>query len=261
MISLNLLTKNSLTVAKYTFLEIYKSKIMINVLFLGLVQIMLSYVASEFTYGVPQKVALEFGLGITTISSIGIAIFMGATLLSHEVNNRTVYLILSRPISRQSFIFGKFLGLGAILFLDVFILGTMTLSFFLFLGGKIDPMLLVSIFFIYLESLIMLLVVIFFSLFNNITLSVIFSIAVYFAGHSLQKVILFWFKKDDIMTFILVIFSYFLPNLSKLNLKDYVLYKQTLEPELLLQIGSYGFLYILILISLNMFIFSRKNLD
>lgn len=261
MINVKSMTENSLVVAKYTFLEIYKSKIMINVLFLGFILIISSYVASEFTYGVPQKVALEFGLGLVTISAVAIAIFMGATLLSHEINNRTVYLVLSRPLSRQSFILGKFLGMASILFLNIALLGGISFSFYTYLGGKLNAYMWTSLFFVYLESLIVLLVVIFFTLFNNITLSVIFTIAVYFAGHSLEKVILFLYKKDAVMALVLVIASYFIPNLSKLNLKDNIIYKQYLEPELLLRIGGYGLMCILILMSINMFIFSRKNLD
>ena len=147
MINLKTITRNSLVVSKYTFLEIYKSKVMINVLFLGLALVVLSYVASEFTYGVPQKIALEFGLGIVTISSVAIAIFMGSTLLSSEISNRTAYLVLSRPISRQSFILGKFLGMGLILFIDIFILGLLTFILYATLGGELDAFMFASLFF------------------------------------------------------------------------------------------------------------------
>lgn len=261
MIAIGSLTKNSLTVSRYTFLEVYKSKVMINVVFLGLVVVLLSYVASEFTYGVPQKVALEFGLGVVTISSMAIAILMGSTLLSSEIDNRTAYLVLSRPISRQSFMLGKFLGMAQILFIDIAILGSLTLAFFAILGGQIDMFMISSLFFIFLESLIILLVVIFFTLFNNVTLSIIFTIAVYFSGHSLQKIILFLYKKDSLMAFVLVIVSYFIPNLDKLNIKENVIYQQNIQPVLLAQLAGYGLFCILILLAINMFIFSRKNLD
>ena len=91
-------------IAKYTFVEIYKGKILYNVLLIGIGLILLTYVASEFTYGVPSRVALDFGLGTLYLSSVGIALFLGATLISKELENRTVYMILSRPLKRSSFL-------------------------------------------------------------------------------------------------------------------------------------------------------------
>ena len=125
------------TIAKYTFREIIKSKILVNVLILGIVLLGATYVAFSFTYGEPARVALDFGLGMLTLSSVGIAIFIGVGLLSKEIESRTVYMIISRPVPRYAFITGKLLGLAGVLILNILLLTALTLSLY-FLTGFIQ---------------------------------------------------------------------------------------------------------------------------
>ena len=109
-------------VAKQTFQEIYESKVLMNVAFLGVFLFLVTYVVSEFSYGVANKVTLDIGLGALSLSATGIALFLGATLIQKEISNRTLYMIISRPVSRTHFLLGKMLGLAGILFVNVFIL-------------------------------------------------------------------------------------------------------------------------------------------
>ena len=99
-----------ITISKYTFIEIYKSKIMVSLLFTSLALLLISYIASEFTYGVPHKIALDFGLGILSIANLTVAIFMGSQLVSEEISNRTIYMVLSRPVNRWVFLLGRIFG-------------------------------------------------------------------------------------------------------------------------------------------------------
>ena len=106
-------------IAFYTFKEIFKSKILLNVFFAGLGLMVLTYVATEFTYGVPQRVSLDIGLGMLSISSLAISLFLGVGLLSKEIDSRTVYMVIARPVHRSSFIVGKLIGLMGIQALNV----------------------------------------------------------------------------------------------------------------------------------------------
>jgi ABC-type transport system involved in multi-copper enzyme maturation permease subunit len=94
---MNLQLRNLFTVSVYTFIEIFRSRIIYNVLLIGMALLLISFITSEFTYGVPGKVALDIGLGSLSLVSVGIALFFGATLVKSEINNRTIYMALSRP--------------------------------------------------------------------------------------------------------------------------------------------------------------------
>src|SRR5690606_33901991 len=147
-----------------------KSKILLNVGFLGLGLLIVTYVASQFTYGTPTKVALDFGLGALSLSSVGIAIFFGANLLAKEIDQRTIHMIISRPVPRYAFIVGKLLGLCIVLAINVLLLSVLTISIYFLAGGHYDSLLSWSIIFTFLEAMLVLFVVILLSLITSQTL-------------------------------------------------------------------------------------------
>jgi ABC-2 type transport system permease protein len=252
----------TLIIALYTFKEIWKSKILLNVFFVGIGLMVVTYVATEFTFGVPERVALDFGLGMLSISSLGISLFLGVGLLSKEIESRTVYMIVSRPIQRHTFILGKLIGLMGIQAVNVLILTFMTMSTTRFLGGEINGMIFWTIGFIFLESLMLLLVVVLLSLVANNILSVLFSLALLLLGHVIKDTQDISFVKDNpLVVKILEVYHFVLPAFYKLNLKDFILYRNDLPLSYLMGNLAYGILYSAFLLLLVVFIFQRKNLD
>jgi ABC-type transport system involved in multi-copper enzyme maturation permease subunit len=136
-------------ISNYTFIEIFKSRIIINIFLLGLFLTLFTYVASEFTFGVPQRVALDFGFGTLSLTSIGVSLFLGVGLLSKEIENRTVYMVLSRPVSRTSFLAGRILGMLWIQALILIILSGFSLFIYFFYGGQFDSLILWNYLFIF----------------------------------------------------------------------------------------------------------------
>lgn len=249
-------------IAYYTFREILKSKILVNVAILGLGLMLVTYVAFSFTYGEASRVALDFGLGMLSLSSVGIAIFIGVGLLSKEIENRTVYMIISRPVPRFIFILGKILGLIAILIVNILLLSALTLSLYFFTGGNIDSLIAWSIFFTMLEAIIVLLVVSTVSLLSTPTMSVLATIMVYMSGNAVSEAKLTAFAKNaPVLMDILDVYHFILPAFYKLNIKDFIIYKQTLPMDYLLGSTVYGILYAVFLCLLSIIIFERKNLD
>jgi ABC-type transport system involved in multi-copper enzyme maturation permease subunit len=254
--------KNVMWVTRYTFIEIYKSRIMYSVVFLGLFLLFITLTAGEFTYGVPQRVALDFGLGCLSLSSVGIAIFIGCQIISKEVEQRTLYMILSRPIQRWSFLLGRMAGLFLILLLNVTLLGIMVIIAYRFLGGTPNIHIVWSFLFSYIESVIMLLVVINFSLVTNVTMSVIYSLVVFVLGHSItQAQNLTFVQKTPLYSALINIFQVVIPDLSKINLKTHILYENFLSPSYISQGVLYSVCYCLALMALGIIIFERKSLD
>lgn len=255
-------TSKVLQIAWFTFQEIYQSKILLNVFFIGVAMTVLTFVATEFTFGVPGRVALDIGLGLLSLSSLGISLFLGVTLLSKEVDSRTVYMIISRPVPRHIFILGKLSGLFGVQILNVLILGIMTFLSVQLMGGEIDPLFYWCVFFILLESLMLLLLVTFTSLFTNTIISVILSLILLILGHAVKETQSISFvQSSEILQFILSIYHFILPAFHKLNLKDFILYRQDLPLDYLLRSFAYGVLYSLALLTFIILIFNRKNLD
>lgn len=249
------------TILRYTFLDLYKSKILFNCFLLGILLLMATIIASEFTYGTPSKVAIDFGLGVTSLSTVIIAIFMGVTLVAKEIENRTVYVVLSRDISRADFILGKIFGLMGILLLNVMILFSLSMMFFVYLGGKIDSVIIFSVIFSSLEAVTCLLLVVFFSLITNSVLSVIFTAGVYIVSYTIPYGLKFSQIHYPVASKFLSVIEFIFPSFYNLNIKGHVLYKEFLSLEFLLKNLTIGTSYILGLLILITYIFNRKSLD
>mgnify|MGYP000700553059 CR=1 FL=1 len=251
-----------LTIAKFTFKEIIKSNILVNIFFLGLGLLLVTYVAYSFTYGEPARIALDFGLGTLSLSSVGIAIFIGSGILAKEIDSRTVYMIISRPVPRYCFILGKVMGLILVLIVNVLLLSTLTLSAYFFIGGEFAPILMWSILFILFEAIIALLVVSLLSLISSQTIAVILSMIVYVLGHAIDGVKLTsMIAKNKVLESIIDVYHFFLPGYYKLNLKEHVIYKQNIELDYLVNNTFYVLFYSLFLITLCVLTFNKKNLD
>ena len=79
-----------LTISKFTFKEIIKSRILVNTFFAGVSLVIITLVAYNLTYDVSKRVALDFGLGLLSLTSVGISLFIGVSLLYKEIESRTV---------------------------------------------------------------------------------------------------------------------------------------------------------------------------
>src|SRR4051794_4558562 len=114
-------------VALNTFREAVRDRILYNLVVFALLMIGASLLLGQITIGVERQLLIN--LGLTAISAFGIliAIFIGIGLVSKEIDKRTIYTVLTRPIERWEFIVGKYFGLVGTLTVNT---GFMTLGFF-----------------------------------------------------------------------------------------------------------------------------------
>lgn len=249
-------------VARYTFQEMLKSRILWNVIVLGGIIALMTFVATEFTFGVPQRVALDLGLGSLSISSYGIALLIGIGLIKKEEESRTIYLIISRPVSRTSFLGGKLLGVSAFMILNLLILASITLIIVSVLGGTITPITLFAILFSILESILLLVVVVMLSLFSNTAIALMGSVLALVAGHAISDTakILFVTSKPWLKAIVDTL-NFIIPAFHRFNLKDYVLYQNTIETSQFVFVSAYWFFYVGGLFCLSSIIINKKNMD
>jgi ABC-2 type transport system permease protein len=254
--------KKILFIAEATLKEVLKSKILINVLILGVVIAVSTFVAAEFTYGVPSRVAIDIGLGTLALSASAISLFLGVNLIAKELESRTIYVVISRPVSRSSFLLGKVLGLSGVLFINIFLLSLIMITTVKLLGGVLSPLVFITIGFTFLESFLLLMVVVTFSLVSNQVITIIMSIVTMIAGYATLDIIdSNVVKRNPLISSILQVYHLILPGFYKLNLRDFVVYNQTLPFDLLFKNFIYGVSYSIALIFLSIQLLNKKNLD
>lgn len=245
-----------------TFKQLTQGKVLANTLFLSIGLMVFSFVTTKFTFGVPHKVAIDVGLGLLTLSSVIIALSLGVGLISNEIEARTLYVILSRAVKRETFYVGKILGLSLVLLVNVIILGIFTLITFVILGGEIDSLILWSMFYIFLEAELLLVVTVFLSLICNKALNIVSTITLWIVGHSIASVLeTRMVKHYPALKSALQTYEYFFPGFYKLNLKDHAIYQQVVENSYLFSGILYTLLYSSAIILISCIMFRKKNLD
>lgn len=182
--------------------------------------------------------------------------------MSNEIESRTVYVVLSRSISRFQFLMGKLLGLSCILTLNILILCVFIFGLYCLLGGVLNSLLLWNVVFTILEALLVMMITVLLSLTTNKVVTVLVSISLYVVGNAFNpKTMMVVIKQSPGLEDIINVINWVLPNFYKLNLKDLVLYQQDIDTGYLVGTSTYAVGYIVFLIASSLWIFKRKNLD
>jgi ABC-type transport system involved in multi-copper enzyme maturation permease subunit len=247
-------------IALNTFKEATRNKVFYLLIVFGILSALSSQIVSMLTIGDRVKVLKDAGLASINFFSVLIAVFTGINLVYKEIDKKTIYNILSKPISRSVFIVGKFFGLAFTLLIA---LAAMAFIFFFFLfvsTGEFAPGILVYFVLLYMELLIITAISLLFSSFSTPILSSIFTISLYLIGQVLWTFNLF--KDKLVNTFERIIayfFYYILPNLDKFNVKTDVVMKGGVDWYQVLNAGLYAAVYITAVLILANLIFNKKE--
>ncbi len=128
-----LTTPTAAVIAMTTFQEALRRRWMTALLIFALVLLALSTFFTWMQAGEEQNFIRDFGIGFIIIITLLMAIFLGVALVPPEIERRTIFTILSKPVDRMEFLIGKFLGLALTLLVNIVLMGAMfLLSFALF---------------------------------------------------------------------------------------------------------------------------------
>ena len=170
-------------IAVNTFKESARNKMFYLLVFFGILFALSSRLISFLTLGDSLKVLKDTGLAAINFFCVLIAIFTGINLVYKEIEKKTIYNILSKPVTRDHFIIGKFLGLALTMLVALL---SMSVIFFLLVlleGGGFDLKILLYFFMLYLELLIIVAISLLISSFTTPILSFIFTVSLYLIGH------------------------------------------------------------------------------
>lgn len=248
-------------VALNTFKETIRNRILINILLFAIVLILLSLVVGEWSLGHQVKVIKDFGLAAMSVFGLLIAIFIGIRLMVQEMEQRTIYLILSKPIRRWEFVLGKYLGLACTLAINVLLMSVTLWVVNWVVEGSIDFALAPAILLIYMEILLVVAFALLFSTVTSPTLSAVYTLIVFVAGHTAS------FLREFVMVYpdrgfhwLLKAIYYVMPNLDNLNIKMAAVEHITQPPHAVAFGFFYGLGYIVFVQVLTMLIFEGKDL-
>ncbi len=247
-------------ICENTFKEGLRQRILIILAIFALLIIVISVFLGPFALGEVPKIIRDFGLSAASFFSILIVIIIGSSLIKKDIEKRTIFTVITKPVRRSEIIIGKFIGL---LFLIMIIQGMMTiiqqLVIFVF-EGAFDPGILLALPFSLLEIMILLGILLVFSSFSSPTLSAIMGVVFYIIGHASPDLKLFADQsKMPAMKFIAYGFYYIMPNLENFNFRLELVHKLPLYADQLMFTVAYGLIYTIFLVYLAILVFEGRE--
>ena len=251
-------------IALNTFREAVRDRVLYNLIVFALLLIATAILFGEISIGVQKLILVNLGLAAITFFGLAIAIFIGIGLVYKEMDKRTLYALLAKPVRRSEFILGKFCGLGLTLLVNT---GLMAVGFFLALfyvkrsfdAG--DPYLLVAIYFIFLHLLLATALALLFSTFSSPALSAGFTLGLFLVG-SFSSDLRELGQAVELpgLAAVMEVVYYLVPNFRNFNVATSVAHGVAVPFELVLYNTAYAVLYGGLVIALSVLIFHNRNL-
>ena len=261
------------TVAINVFRESVRDRVPYNLVLFSVLLIASSYLLGQLTAGQDVKIVKDLGLAAISVFGLFIAIFIGIGLVSKEVERRSIYALLSKPVSRPQFIAGKYLGLVLTLAVNITV---MVVALYIVLGylswqetaeykavwdapGP-DPAMLKAVFLIFIELMLVTALALFFSTFSTPMLSAVLTFGLYVAGHfnadlkNFDKVV-----NSQVAIWLSRGMYHVLPDLSAFDVKTEVVHGLPVPVGYLASTTAYGLAYVIALLLVATFIFSRRD--
>ena len=260
-------------VALSVFRESVRDKIFYNLVAFALLLIGASILIGQLTAGQDVKIIKDLGLSATSIFGLFIAIFVGTSLVSKEVDRRSVYALFAKPIRRWEFIAGKYAGLLLTLLVNTVVMTVALYGVLFFLARGVpapiqqawdapalDPALLKAIVLIYVDIAVVTALAVFFSSYSSPMLSAVFTLGVYAVGQFNADLKHFDQIVNAPAAIALAKACYFvLPDFSKFDVKLAVVHGLPVSGAYVLASTAYALAYILALLFGATVIFSRRD--
>jgi ABC-type transport system involved in multi-copper enzyme maturation permease subunit len=172
-----------LVIAKNTYREAVRDKILYNIVFISLALLLFSIFLGDWAVFDRDHVIKSFALSLMSLSGMALCVFVGIAMIQRELQKKTVLTLLSKPMPRGFFLLGKYLGLIGVLITHLAVMTTMLFFILWASDNKPDIVLLQGVFMIFWEISLIISVAVLFSSFSTPILSSLFTFGVYLAGH------------------------------------------------------------------------------
>jgi ABC-type transport system involved in multi-copper enzyme maturation permease subunit len=248
-------------IALNTYRETIRDKVLYNLVLFALIMIGSSYILGQISIYQEVKIIKDLGLAAISVFGTVIAIFIGIGLVSKEIEKKTLYSLLAKPVSRLEFLLGKYLGLCLTLAVNVLIMSVGLYLVLFYMTRSFEAELLKAIYLIYWQLALVTALALLFSTFTSSLMSGVFTGFFFVAGHFSTDLKHFeTVVQSDWLPKLTTLMYYVLPNLRNFDIKARVVSGDPVPIELLGYSTSYGIVYIGAALVASFLIFRRKNL-
>jgi ABC-type transport system involved in multi-copper enzyme maturation permease subunit len=250
-------------IARNTFREAVRDRVLYNLVVFALLMVGAALLFGQISIGIHRIVLVNLGLTAISIFGVIIAIFIGIGLVSKEIDKRTLYTVLARPVRRWEFILGKFLGLVGTLVVNAFFMAVGFFAAIFYLAHTFtrnDVGLVVALYFIILQFAVVTAVALLFSSFSSPLLSAVFTFAIFVIGTFSEDLRSFAKMAEGAAGWVAAAVAYLVPNFSALNVISSVAHENPVPAALIGSNTLYALAYAAFAIAAASLIFEHRNL-
>jgi ABC-type transport system involved in multi-copper enzyme maturation permease subunit len=252
-----------LHIASNTFREAVRDRVLYNLIAFAVLMSGAAILVGQISIDIERLVVINLGLTAVSLFGMVIAIFIGIGLVSKEIEKRTLYTVLSRPVRRWEFIVGKFCGLAGTLVVNTFFMALGVFAALLYVSRhfqRADGWVLVALYFIVLQFLIITALALLFSSFSSPLLAAVFAFSLFVIGCFAEDLRGFAGLTQGIPRLLALGAAYLVPNFSALNVISSVAHQQPVAAQLILYNTAYALIYAAMALCGAVVIFEHRNL-
>jgi len=246
-----------------TFREAVRDRVLYNLILFVLLLVASSPLFGAISIGIQRLVLINLSLTSISLFGVVIAIFIGIGLVFKEIEKKTLYTILSRPVRRWEFILGKYFGLVLTLTVNAALMTVGVYVALLITEQKLttaDARLMVAVYFIILQFLMVTAITLLFSSFSTPIFSAVFAFALFAIGKFAGDLRTVAAMAHGATKWLTTAAAYAVPNFASLDVIPQVAYNQPISGSLIVYNTLYALLYSAAMIAGAVLIFERRNL-
>ncbi|MDZ4081514.1 MAG: ABC transporter permease subunit [Bdellovibrionales bacterium] len=249
-----------IVIAGNTFREVIRDRILYGLVVFAVMLLLLSLALGQLSFDENLRLSANFGFTGIHIAVIVLAVFVGSSLVSKEIEKQTILTLLARPISRAEFILGKALGLLLVLKVVAFGLAVILSGFLALLDFQFTLVYLFAIAGILFEAAVLLSFAVFFGSFARPMMTVVFTVSVFLLGHWVESLHYFITRSESgSFRWLGTAISYVIPNLESFNWRAAPVYGVDVEiSQVAMAFGS-AIGWVTVLVAGTVLIFRRRD--
>lgn len=249
-----------LAVAANTFRETVRERVLYNLVFFALLMTVSGLVLGQLSIRQDEKIVKDVGLAAMDLFGTAIAVLIGTGLVSKEIERRSLYPLLAKPVTRAEFFLGKFAGLVFTLLVNLTLMTAGVYATLLATGRRADPLLLAAVYPMFLGlALVVAFAMLFSTIGSSSLIASVFTVGVVVAGRFSDVVRHARQVAPALPQWLLDGLYALLPNYSSFDFKDRVAYGDPVPAAVLAWVTVYAVAYVGVLLGLGIRAFQSRD--
>lgn len=249
------------TIAKINYLEVIRSKTVFIILIYFIFLLLITQIFSRITIAEPSKVIIDLSLATIEVFGLFLGLFIGINLISKEIEKKSIYTLLSKPLKRSEFILGKFFGLCFVSLVFNLLMFFIFILYLLILGISTNFYLFIACIHIYLKITVLIAIILALSSMSSTVLTGLLSIGFYLIGNTASSIkdLSAVSESPQLHTMINIIY-FIIPNFEYFNSKNNVVHMEFIHSIDIFTPFLFSFLYCAIFLLIAILTFEKKNI-